>query len=123
MKQIRSIREVGQIVPAFHLAVEPYGEAWIPADAAVPDGFELVAPPAPPAPPTVAELRVRAGELGVELPRRAKKDEIAALVAAAEAAAAAAASDTPPPDDEGAGDTTIEPQAAAAEPTQEETDR
>lgn len=94
MKHIRSTRAVPQIVPAHRIAVEAYGEAFIPDGAPTPDGFEAVGAPAP---PTVAELRDRAHELGVEVPARASKKEIAAAIEEAEKAAGEQAdtSDTP----------------------------
>lgn len=45
--RIRNTRHVRQLVPFLHVEADPGETVRVPADSPIPDGFELVEPPAP----------------------------------------------------------------------------
>lgn len=86
--KIRNDHPVARLIPSQHTHADPGQEIDWPDTEPVPDGFTVTAgPPAPPAEPTKKELLELATSLGVTVPSRATKPDIAALIAAA----------TPPP--------------------------
>lgn len=79
---IRNDRQVAVIVPAHHLAADVGDQIPWPDDRPIPDGFSVV-----PAEPTKAELLAQARALGLDVPARASRAQIAAQIAAHQAAA------------------------------------
>lgn len=82
--KIRNDHPVARLLPTQHSHAEPGEEIPWPDDVSVPDGFTVTeGPPAPPANPTRAQLLEIAMSLEIQVPARAKRDDIAALIKAA----------------------------------------